>query len=489
MDLIPPRQQRYLFTDFRHIMCGDLEWRSPDGRAIPVAGPPQPPVDVVADPDWLTYGIRLVAQPAAKTDPLPPGAPRGSRVIYEHGVYRSWSINADYPPGQDLGSYSHAQAKTVHISYTESTDGFDWVEKARSPIAPRGVSGFDGFTAFIDPHGAESERYKAIYMALVPEDKQQAVREEYARLHPRHQDWRILKRSAPYGIYGAVSPDGLHWESLAEPLMIHYADTDNTMLWDEWLGKYVMYTRMYPYDRRVIARAEAEDFRQWGPVSPLIWPGLDNPHEDIYTNACSTYPGLPAYRFMFPMCYQRDTQRSDVRMFSSADGLLWNRVPGGPVIAPGPAGAWDSEFIHAGKDLVPFGAGRVAVPYFGTPYPHKYPRWPHVLESFRGGWAYWPEGRLCAVAAEQEGHFNTFWLQPAGRALRLNLRTAAAGEVRVGIFGTLGRAIADCAPLHGDHPAMTVHWGGQTDIGTPEGEPVILQFKLRHAELFGFEWV
>ncbi|MHB0936562.1 MAG: hypothetical protein ACYC6A_09250 [Armatimonadota bacterium] len=484
----PIRQQRCLFTDFRHIMCGDLEWRAKGGAAVPVAGPPSPPAPVTADPTWVADGIRLVAQPAQKTDPLPPGTPRGARVMHENGIYRSWSIKADYPPGQDLGSYSHKAAETVAIVYTESTDGFDWTEQARSPIIPRGVAGFDGFTVFVDPHGAASERYKAVYMASVPEDQHEAIRAQYRQRHPRYQDWRILERAVPYAIYAAVSPDGLHWESLPEPVMIHYSDTDTTVLWDEWLGKYVMYTRMYPFDRRVIARAETDDFRQWGPVSPLIWPGLEDPHVDIYLNAYSAYPNLPAYRFMFPMFYHRDNQRSDVRLFSSADGLVWNQVPGGPVIVPGESGAWDSEFIQAGKDIVPFGAGRVAVPYAGTPYPHKYPRWQHVLESHRGGWAWWPEGRLCALTAEKDGSFFTFRLQPAGRTLKLNLRTAAAGEVSVGLFETPGRSVAECSPLTGDDPAMTVHWGDQTDIGSPEGQPVILQFKLRHAELFGFEW-
>ena len=32
----------YLFIDYRHIRCGDLEWVSPGGDRLQVAGPPEP---------------------------------------------------------------------------------------------------------------------------------------------------------------------------------------------------------------------------------------------------------------------------------------------------------------------------------------------------------------------------------------------------------------------------------------------------------------
>ena len=62
-------------------------------------------------------------------------------------------------------------------------------------------------------------------------------------------------------------------------------------------------------------------------------------------------------------------------------------------------------------------------------------------------------------------------------------------QVRVGILDTPGRAAADCDPLHGDDAALPVHWNGQTDISVPDDKPLILHFRLRQAELFGFEWV
>ena len=272
--------------------------------------------------------------------------------------------------------------------------------------------------------------------------------------------------------------------------MLHPSDTDTTVLWDEALGRYVMYTRMVRDGRRWIGRAEAEDFRRWGPVEPVIWPRLDDPPDyDFYLNGYTRYPGLPQYQLMFPMVWHRFTERSEVRLYSSADGIAWNPVPGGPVLAPGEPGEWDCEFIGNGKDLVPFGPGRVAIAYSGTSYPHKHPRWQPVWDAWQMGWAWWPEDRICALKADYEGEFWTMPAPPAGGELRVNCRTPMAGEVRVGVVGVEGRSVEDCEPIVGDHTAAVARWRGCAEVGALEGELVTLHFRLRTAELYSVEWV
>ncbi|OGG43754.1 MAG: hypothetical protein A3F84_13315 [Candidatus Handelsmanbacteria bacterium RIFCSPLOWO2_12_FULL_64_10] len=363
--------RRILFTDLRHIQCGHLSWGTPDGRRFGVSHPPEPQVEMHAQPRYVPHGVRLVAQPARKTEPVT-GWRGWGRIIYDQGMYRSWYLTVDGHSLQGSGSRSQ---------------------------------------------------------------------------------------------------------------------TDDPQTYDASIERYVLYTRMYRQDRRWIGRAESDDFLNWGPIEPMIWPGLDDPLDhDVYLNGYTTYPGSPEYRLMFPMFYHRATERSDVRLYSSEDGIVWNRVPGGPALTPGETGSWDSEFIAGGKDLIPLGEGRIAIPYIGTPYPHKYPRWPEVFEAWRMGWAWWPEGRLCAVRADDEGEFWTFPLVPSGRSLRLNFRTPRGGEVRVGLEGVAGRSADDCDPMHGDQPAQTISWRGQTDIGMAEGQAVVLHFKMRCAEVFGVEW-
>lgn len=482
-----PPSKIVLFTDARHILCSDLRWFSPEGAQLPVAGPPEPEVKAHADLSRVPRGVRLVAQKAHKTDPLARGT-RFSRVIQDGGVYRSWYLDVKYRSGQSLGSYAREQPQSVEVCYTESNDGYAWREQGRCTIDVPEQTGFDGFGCFVDPHAPAAERYKIIYGAMPPHREWPALWEQYARLHPRYHDGRLTPNKI-HCLYAAASPDGLHWTPLPEPLMVHQSDTDTTVYWDGWLERYVMYTRLYPRMRRTIGLAMSEDFRRWGPVEPLVWPRLDwSLADDIYLNAYSEYPGAPAYRIMFPMVYHRFDQTSDVRMYSSDDGLCWHETPGGPVLTPGEPDAWDAAFIHAGKDLVTLAADRVGVPYYGTPYPHKYPRWQSVYDAARVGWAWWPKGRLCAVTADEEGEFFTFPLIPAGRTLLVNANVRRGGELRVGIADVPGRSVAACAPISDNGLALPVTWQGDTDIGAPEGAPVTLHFKLRAAELFGLEW-
>jgi hypothetical protein len=159
------------------------------------------------------------------------------------------------------------------------------------------------------------------------------------------------------------------------------------------------------------------------------------------------------------------------------------------VIEPGPPGAWDSEFIGSGKDLVPFGPGRIATPYSGTPYPHKHPRWPAVWDAWNLGWAWWPEDRLCGLQAPYQGEVWTVPIAPAGRRLRLNVRTPMAGQVRVGVEGVANRTVDDCDPIVGDGADRVVTWGGEADLGTGAGQPVVLRLQLRCAEVFSLSFV
>ena len=57
-----------------------------------------------------------------------------------------------------------------------------------------------------------------------------------------------------------------------------------------------------------------------------------------------------------------------------------------------------------------------------------------------------------------------------------------------GIDGVGGRSTADCDPVVGDHSGAVVSWHGETDPGVPDGKPIILQFRLRAAELYALEW-
>lgn len=488
--------KKILFTDYRHICCGSLSWRDAKGVGVPLRLSP----DATRTPVYAHYqegyriptGIRLEAQPATKVaDPI--NRIIGERVIHDQGVYRSWYMTVD---GMRSGIDGRGEtAKEMDICHVESADGMKWSEPDRCRIDVPGQSFAHG-SAFLDPLAPPDQRYKFVYDARVTGDIAKPLLERLRQRPARYLDLdRRILSGRPVDLdcfFVATSPDGLHWTPVAKPLFMHKGDTENTFLFDAAIGKYVLYTRGYRYDRRVVLRVETVDFFNWEPFAPalVIEPRLEDPPDyDVYTNAYCEYPGAPQYRLMFPMFFHHSTERSDVRLYTSTDGLSWSQVPGGPVLSPGETGAWDSEFISVGKDLVPLGRNRVGMPYQGTCYPHKYPRWPEVFDAMKYGWAWWPEDRLCAVKADGLGEFCTLPLTPAGRTLAINFRTPAAGLVQVGIAGIKDRAVDDCDPLSGDSLARVVSWNGQTDIAVPDGEPVIVQIRMRQAELFSLQWI
>jgi len=481
----PPKA--YLFTDHRLITPSDLWWANPEGKGLPLTNPPYPVVDAHAVLKDNPHGVRFVAQ-KARTDVMagdPPPAP--GQVLAVDGSYLAISFRVDYPPGKDLGSYSTAAPNAAWITASRSQDLQTWEELGKSRIDISGQTQMDGFTAFLDPHGSSQERFKAVYMARPPQDEIPLLWKGYQKIHPRYRDVRLDGAGVMTCIYGATSPDGVKWTPIKKPLFVHKSDTDTTVYYDEWLGKYIMYTRLYLTDRRMVAICEAEDFRHWGPVQPLIWPGLEEPLSvDVYTNARTTYPGMPEVHLMFPMFYHRFDQTSDIRMFSSIDGLHWNQVPGGPVLSRKSFHDSSIEFPVASKPLLPLPNNRVGFRYSASRYPHKYPRWKEGLRPGQSGWAWWEQGRLVALTAEEEGEFTTFPIPVMGRELRINARTPRGGMIKVGISG---RKMEDCDPVFGDNLAHPVRWKGNTNVGIQPGKTVSIKFDLRRAELFGFEWV
>jgi hypothetical protein len=133
--------------------------------------------------------------------------------------------------------------------------------------------------------------------------------------------------------------------------------------------------------------------------------------------------------------------------------------------------------------------GRFVLPYTGYNVPHKYPR---GLWKFAPGYAVWPHGRIVALEADY-GEFTTVAIVPKGRRLLINALTKRSGSVRVEVAGLDGKALPqrsfqEATPLFGDLPWTPLTWNGQDDLGYKEGSPIMLRFRLDHAQLFGLEF-
>ena len=448
----------------------------------------------------VCQGVRLVTERCRKSEALlKPDRPwedfRVSQgtVMQDGGRYRLWYgvLSTEYfDKHSDIGSF---------MCYAESDDGYHWEKPDLGVVPYRGsrdsniVSGDEngpypghgGGTVFIDPSAPPQERYKYIYKAAP------------------------YKKGVESPMRGYTSPDGIRWERIPEPLLEPYhSDTQTTAYWDPHLKQYVGYFRQWWGERRSVARAATNDFRKWPqPTMVLLLSGpQDHPAHDLYTNAHVLYQTrgseeLPeGYRhylsqmdvhFMFPAQYSREKDSLDVHLATSRDGIVWNYFADEPVIPLGEPGSGQEGSLYAGCGLVPLGHNEIGVMYAAYPCTHNQ----DTSETAPLGalhWAIWEKDRLVAIEACGEGAFSTPQFAIKARRLMVNLRTEAAGEVRVqlrrsGQSQTVsGFSFADCDPIRGDQRTAVVTWRGRADLPDLSDQRIQLDFRMRAARLYCF---
>jgi hypothetical protein len=469
--------KRIVFANWYYIQPGDLDWRDDQGKSVYVKGNAGPfgahHVGINAP-----HGIRIMAEKPQILGPLE----RPHRMIlHDGGVYKGWTDS----------------------DYYESSDAIHWQKKAALKLGPELDDGF--YQVFLDPVAPPAERYKALWVGHLNRVQFDAFR---AR-HPEGWEPRAVvvmeEKDRVTCLCGGVSPDGIHWKTLPEPLVVEYCDTWNTGYFDTVLSEYVLYTRHWsigprtdrlPPDirnswtgvgRRSIGRAASRDFQHFTPSEMILEPTPDMlPSEQLYTNCHTTIPGAPDQHLMFPAIWNGsvdDTTR--IALASSHDGKTWHWVPGGDLLHTQPFGRWDGGCIWATPELLELPGGDWALPYLAHTLPHKYPRGQQVGGM---GYAVWPKGRLVAVAADDQGGFTMIPFLPPGKTtLKINAVTLRTGWVKVEVAGVDGRSLADCIAIVGDQHWTRVIWKGANDLGTGPKSAVTLRVEMKQAKIFGFE--
>jgi hypothetical protein len=492
------------FHDWRYVNPGSFRWVSLEGKKVPMWGlDPAPPM--LLEHVDLPIGLRLIAKPAKRTEAVLTPEQAGesflflANLIHEDGRYRLWY---DCWPKADINTPRMGGYNLVR--YAESDNGMDWklpklglveYEDSRQnnivyggPLTPE--SGYHGGCVFKDPSAPPEERYKSFHLGTISREKLEKYRlERPDEVDPFYLD---LDRERIPALFGGVSPDGLKWTPLSEPLVVQTSDTHNICCYDVAQGKYMAYVRSWYMGRRTIGYMETDDFRRFPLPEELFWPNAScAPYELWYANGKTLMPNTVDYHVMFPMRWSLTDDHFDFHLATSPDGVVWGFVPGGAVCQPGDPGAWDGGVVAPGLGLVPLPGDRMGILVAGSAVPHKHPRRPPLGAL---GWAWWSKGRLVALEAATEGAFALYPLMFRGRTVYINVRTALAGYVQVEAVDHKGkvlpgRSFNDCDQLSGDHIDRLVTWRGESDLGHPDDSPVTLRFRLRAAELYSVEFV
>ncbi len=523
------------FTSWKYVRQGNFSWE--------VQFDPNMPESEKQKPSWLKgdglganfkpidmpYGIRLVAQPAQKV-PLKPG--QLIAQVFDEGKYKTWYTIEPCPDPEPFSNKDKIlPGHNYHIAYAESKDGLIWEKpnigiyeyagNKNNNIVFRGdvdgyIRGYHGGCVFIDPTSVE-ERYKMLYLGIITDEEW----EEFEKKYPGEADTMARRPNingyrCVFGVFGAVSPDGIHWKNLSEPLMIQHADTMNTCYYDIDRKQYIAYIRAWQVNeraegyatldstswidvgRRSIGRSVSKDFRHFSKPELVFTTGADMaPSHVWYTNGKTTLPGCPDNHIMFPWLWELERDGGDVWLLSSADGWTWHRVPGGPVITCGNSGEPDGEYVVCSGNLLEYPDNRWCIGYTGHPIPHKYPG--RDISKRKGlfpgvenvsGLATWQKGRLVALQCDGEGEFATVAIVPPTDKIRLNATVRPTGYIKVAVKLYGGRNLCDfddTDKIVGDGIELPVKWKGNAQI-PHQGKPIILRFKLKQAKLFGIEF-
>jgi len=463
-------------------------------------------------------GIKLSITPARKSDvffkkerPWEVGSNlHVNTIIYEDGIYRLW-----YGVSKEDGSY---------VCYAESKDGFDWrrpdlglIEyegSKRNNILSTGEKSGLG-SIFVDPSAPAEERYKAIapqgiyYRDGKPEPTM--TREKFKQLLiamdlgevKREERSRIeVHRS----VVGSVSPDGINWKHLDEPILDvgnTALDTHNICTFDPFTNKYVAYLRGGRIRRRLVRRAEGREFRKLeAPIPCLLCDPQDPVDDDVYNPCYCPYPGGTVFGrqlyLMFPSIYHRIDSTVDIQLAVSHDSYNWARPERKPIIdREHPQGEYG--MVYATPNLIALENGEWRLAYEGNSLKHdfldrgaKYGQEGHIREL---RWASWGEDRLVALEAPAEARVTLITQTCIYKEMRLNFKTEKDGWIKAEVVNTPvtppkevkpfpGYSKEEAELLTGDELSRVVTWNGKSDLAPLKGTSISIRLHMYRAKVF-----
>ncbi len=325
---------------------------------------------------------------------------------------------------------------------------------------------------------------------------------------PANERYKALAGISGTGLFGFVSPDGLHWRKFRDqPLITKGAfDSQNLGFWSASENCYAIYLRTWTEGGfrgfRTISRATSPNFLKWS--EPVEIDFGDTPREHLYTSQTQPYFRAPHIYVALPMRFlpgrkvlTDDQARAlgvkpgyasdcaETVLMSSRGGTRFTRTFMEGFIRPGlDLGNWASRAGLTAAGVVPTGPAEISL------YKQAHYAQPsgHLLR-----YALRTDGFVSVNAPYQGGQFLTRPFTFQGSNLVLNFSTSAAGAIRVEVQDADGKplpgyTLMDAPELIGDDIERVVSWPNGPDIGALAGRTVRLRFVMKDADLFSLQF-
>ena len=201
----------------------------------------------------------------------------------------------------------------------------------------------------------------------------------------------------------------------------------------------------------------------------------------------------------------------DIRFASSRDGIHWNRHNREVFAGIGAKNDFDAYALYMLNGVVPGEGNNMYMYYMGTDIIHGWDRGDQYEERenrILTETGFDSKRRVSAISRlvlrkdgftsvrsnYEGGEFITSELIFKGSNLVLNVDTAAAGILRVGIMDSdnnyfNGFSINDCKTIHTCNDTdKTVQWANGSDVSELSGKIVKLHFQMCDTDLYAFQF-
>ena len=413
--------------------------------------------------DVMKGGARhQLHQPEAQEVAIVTDKPWEGNTCAYYTIFQDGDIYRMYYRGSHFDEKTKKAAHREFTCYAESKDGIHWTKPELELFE------FNGSTAnniVLDGLGTHC------FVAF--RDDKPGV--------PADARYKGISRGNPGGLYIFKSPDGIRWTQIQKKAVITNGafDSQNLAFWDPVEKHYRAYWRFFGNGVRSIRTSTSTDFVNWSPDKNLKYGAA--PTEHLYTNAIRKYPRAPHIYVGFPTRYQPKNSQVEPIFMISRDGVTFRRYgePLIPITAPKDRDGNRSNYMPNGLVQLPGKKDEYSV--WGSEAYYTGP------DSRLRRFSIRVDGFASVSAGDKVGTLITKPLVFSGSKLNLNFATKKGGYVVVRIKAANGDRIT--AEVSGDETARTVEWASKQRLSRFAGQPVVMTFELKNADLYSMQFV